>query len=339
MLGREEGRDDEAQRMRADPRIEAPDAAVAEHVDAFLDAQLSQHTRAGYSTDLALFFRWLRTIEKHPLEAQRPDLDRFRNYLSESVDADGNPSLAGRPRYAPTTVARRLSATRAFYAYLVDRGVLGASPAVGVKSPRVAKDPRGKALSVADTRRLLKAAEDVSADALAIVCLLGLNGLRVSEVCAADVVHLRSEDNGGFSLRVRGKGGKEAWVALNARTQDAVVACVAGRRTGPIVRRVGDRRRREVDPATPVRPWTQRSVWELLMALGSSAGLLNGKLGDAKSIHPHRLRHGFVTMLLDMGVPLPVVQDAARHSSAETTRIYDRSRTEYDDHPTHLLDL
>lgn len=325
--------------VRLDPRTEAPDDLVGGQVSDFLDSQLSSNTRVGYSTDLALFFRWLQTVGVHPMRAQRPDLDRFRNHLSEPVGPDGKPSTAGKPRYAPTTVARRLSAVRAFYAYLVDRGVLGASPAVGVKSPRVVKEPRGKALSADGTRKLLEAAENRSPIALTIVCLLGLNGLRVSEVCAADISDLRTEEGGGFSLRVRGKGGKEAWIPLNDRTKDAVVACVAGRRSGPIVRRPADRRRSRETATAPLRPWTQRSIWDLLMELGHAAGLLSGELGDAESIHPHRLRHGFVTMLLDRGVPLAAVQDAARHSSADTTRLYDRSRAGFKDHPTHALNL
>jgi integrase/recombinase XerD len=54
-------------------------------------------------------------------------------------------------------------------------------------------------------------------------------------------------------------------------------------------------------------------------------------------LYPHRLRHTFVTMLLDRDVPLPTVQDAARHASADTTRLYDRSRVAFKEHPTHKL--
>jgi hypothetical protein len=44
-------------------------------------------------------------------------------------------------------------------------------------------------------------------------------------------------------------------------------------------------------------------------------------------------------MLLDRGVPLPAVQDAARHASADTTRLYDRARAAWREHPTHKLDF
>ena len=54
-------------------------------------------------------------------------------------------------------------------------------------------------------------------------------------------------------------------------------------------------------------------------------------------MHPHRLRHTFVTILLDHGQGLATVQDAARHASADTTRLYDRRHDAYRTHPTHEL--
>ena len=66
------------------------------------------------------------------------------------------------------------------YPYLTDQRVLGASPAVGVKAPAVAEEPGGKGLKGEHLRRLLDAAAAAGPDAEAIVCLLALNGLRVS---------------------------------------------------------------------------------------------------------------------------------------------------------------
>jgi len=318
-----------------DPRTAAPDARVAQLVEDFLDSLISPRTRASYATDLAIFFAWIEGAGVHPLEAQRPHVDRFRNHLTELVDQDGRPSPSGRPRYAPSTVSRRLSAVRSFYAYLADQRVLGASPAVGVRTPRVAKEPRGKGLTGEQLRRLLEAAAEDGPDAEAVVCLLALNGLRVSEVCAAQVDDLRREPGGGRSLRVRGKGGKEVWVPLNDRTERAVLRAAGGRSHGPVARRPGDRRRRAGSVA-PLRPFNRQAVWELLAELGRRAGLL-GDAGDVDKLHPHVLRHSFVTLLLDQGVSLAAVQDAARHASPETTRLYDRARTGFREHPTHKL--
>lgn len=319
------------------PRQFAPDEQTARLAEDFLDSQLSPRTRAGYTNDLAVFFEWLAGRGVKPLEAQRPDLDRYRNWMLELVDEQGRPSSSGRQRFAPSTVARRLSAIRSFYAYLADRRILGASPAAGVKGPRVNRDPQGKGLTVEQMRRLLEAARRHSADAEAIVALLCLNGLRVSEVCAAQVEDLRREPGGGWSLRVLGKGGKEAWVALNKTTERAVMKAVGGRSCGPLVRRPADRRRKR-STTMPLRPYNRQAVWELLQQLGKRAGLL-GENGELDRLYPHLGRHGFVQALLDAGVGLAQVQDAARHSSPETTRRYDRLRTAYREHPTHLLTL
>jgi Phage integrase, N-terminal SAM-like domain len=88
-----------------DPALLAPDPEIAELAQDFLEAQRSPRTRRSYRTDLALFFKWLGERELHPLNAARPDIDRFRNYLAELVGPDGKPSPSGRPRFAPTTVS------------------------------------------------------------------------------------------------------------------------------------------------------------------------------------------------------------------------------------------
>ncbi len=138
-----------------DPRAAARDSRVAQLVEDFLDSLISPRTRASYATDLAIFLGWLARAGVHPLEAQRPHVDRFRNYLTELVGPTGTPPPPGRPAMHPSTVSRRLSAVRSFYAYLADQRVLGASPAVGVRTPRVAKEPRGKGLTGDQLRRLL----------------------------------------------------------------------------------------------------------------------------------------------------------------------------------------
>ena len=154
-------------------------------------------------------------------------------------------------------------------------------------------------------------------------------------MCAAQIEDLRRE-GGGRSLRVRGKGGKEHWVPLNTRTERAVLAAAGGRTSGPIVRRPGDRRRRAGTVAS-LRPYNRQAVYERLVEIGQDAGLIGKRKDQIDGLHSHVLRHSFVTLLLDAGVPLAAVQDAARHASPETTRGYDRARNAYEEHPTHKL--
>ncbi len=324
--------------MAADPVALAPDAELAALLEDFLAAQLSPRTRESYATDLAIFLTWLAGRGKHPREVARPDVDRYRNWLSEPVDADGNPAANGRPRYAPATTARKLSAVRAFYNYLSERRVIPGSPAAGVKGPRLRREPRGRAITDEQVRRLLEVAAQDGHEVDAMVCLLVLNGLRVSEICGADVEDLRREPGGGHSLVVRGKGGKEVEVALNDRTERAVLQTIGARTQGPLFRRQDGRRLRG-GSAAPRVPYNRQAVYRLLADLAQRAGLVGDGDDQVDGLNPHKLRHTFVTMLLDRGVPLPAVQDAARHASADTTRLYDRARAAWREHPTHKLDF
>jgi integrase/recombinase XerD len=327
-----------ADSVAADPMALAPDPELAELLDDFLAAQLSPRTRESYAGDLTVFLRWIGARGKDPRNAARPDIDRYRNWLAEPVDADGKPAANGRPRYAPASVARKLAAVRSFYTYLSERRVIPGSPAAGVKGPRVRREPRGRAITDDQVRRLLATAAERGHEAEAMVCLLALNGLRVSEVCAADIEHLRPEPGGGHSLVVRGKGGKEVEVALNERTERAVLKTIGARTQGPIFRRQDGRRLRGGSPAPRV-PYNRQAVYRLLGELAEQAGVVGDKDGQVAGLSPHKLRHTFVTMLLDRGVPLVAVQDAARHSSSDTTRLYDRARAAFREHPTHKLDF
>ena len=324
--------------MAADPIAIAPDPELAELIDDFLASQLSPRTRESYAGDLVIFLRWVAERGKHPREVSRPEVDRYRNWLSELVGPDGKPAANGRPRYAPATVARKLSAVRAFYNYLSERRVIPGSPAAGVKGPRLRREPRGRAITDEQVRRLLATAAERGHETEAMVCLLVLNGLRVSEVCAADIDHLRREPGGGHSLVVRGKGGKEVEVALNERTEKAVLETIGARTQGPIFRRQDGRRLRSGSPAPRV-PYNRQAVYRLLADLAGEAGIVGDDDGQVDGVSPHKLRHTFVTMLLDRGVPLVAVQDAARHSSSDTTRLYDRARAAWREHPTHKLDF
>ena len=133
---------------------------------------------------------------------------------------------------------------RAFYSYLAERRVVPGSPAAGVKGPKLRSEPRGRAIADDQVRRLLAVAGERGHETDAMVRLMVLNGLRVSELCAANIEDLRREPAGGHSLRVRGKGGKDVDVALSERTEHAVLKTVGARTQGPIFRRQDGRRLR-----------------------------------------------------------------------------------------------
>jgi site-specific recombinase XerD len=61
------------------------------------------------------------------------------------------------------------------------------------------------------------------------------------------------------------------------------------------------------------------------------------RAGIAKPAGPHTLRHATITAVLDAGVPLRDVQEAASHADPRTTMRYDRARVSLDRHATHIV--
>lgn len=152
----------------------------------------------------------------------------------------------------------------------------------------------------------------------ALVAMLGLLGLRIFEACGANIADL-GEEHGHRVLKVRGKGGKVVLTPLPPAVSRAIDKAVDGRENGPILRtRTGTRMDRHAA--------TRR-----LHRLAQDGGVHTARM------HPHMLRHTFVTTMLDAGVDLRDVQIAARHADPRTTMRYDRARKNLDRHPNYIL--
>lgn len=152
----------------------------------------------------------------------------------------------------------------------------------------------------------------------ALVAMLGLLGLRIFEACGANIGDL-GEEHGHRVLRVRGKGGKVVLTPLPPAVQRAIERAVAGRPDGPILRTVrGTRMDRHAATRRLKRLAVDADVW-------------------LPRMHPHMLRHTFVTTMLDAGVDVRDVQIAARHADPRTTMRSDRARKNLDLHPNDIL--
>jgi len=264
-------------------------------------------TRAAYGRDLRTWLSWCDDHAIDPLAVQRAHVDAYARTLTE---VDGR---------SPATVARHLSTLAGFYKYAVGEDVIARNPVANVRRPKVGTDTVSTGLDRDELASLIGAAQEDSPRSFALVLLLGFNGLRISEVLGADVEDLSTE-RGHRVLRVKRKGGKTATIPMAPRTAEAVDAYVGDRKSGPIF-----------VTATGTR-WQRSEAWRTLRRLARDA--VPGKAG---TLHPHDLRHAFVTLSLDAGASLRDVQDAAGHADPRTTRRYDRARHNLDRHPTYLL--
>jgi integrase/recombinase XerD len=264
------------------------------------------------------------------LEAYERDLKAFAAFLAKR---GGSPESAGvadiraylgrlaRAGMAPRTAARRLSALRQFYRFLLAEGLRGDDPTAGVDSPRQGR-VLPKLLSEAEVGLLLdraQAGEGPEALRLAaLVELLYASGLRISELVG---LRLAAAQRDQRLLIVQGKGGKERMVPLSPAARQSLSAYLAVRDHFLPTRGKG------AEAVKIASPWlfpsraaeghiTRHRVAQLLKELARQAGL------DAAKVSPHVLRHAFASHLLDHGADLRSLQKMLGHADISTTQIY-----------------
>jgi integrase/recombinase XerD len=276
-----------------------------------LQARRSPRTVDAYRRDLAALHAFL---DKDVADVTSGELESW----VASMRAEG---------LAASTIARRVSAVRAFFRHLVLIGTRDENPAASVQLPRRARTlPR--ALSPAETERLIDAAVGSTPRALrdrALVELLYGAGLRVSEAVGLEKNGVALEDR---VVRVLGKGGKERLVPLGRPAAEAV------RRYLALGRPHLDRRYRpELFLNARGGALTRAGAFLILRKLADRAGL------EPVRVHPHLLRHSFATHLLEGGADLRSVQEMLGHADLGTTERYthvsDRRRREvyFQSHP------
>ncbi|MGZ4532842.1 MAG: tyrosine-type recombinase/integrase [Mycobacteriaceae bacterium] len=284
--------------LRARERWDQTSYAVASFLARYRDLTLR-----AYRQDLRAFLTWCAERDLAPLEAERPHLELYLRWM----EARG---------LAPATIARRFGTVAGFYKYAVLDGHLPVNPTLAVTRPRVAWEAqRRTVLHPLEYAALLTAARHDGPSSHALVALLGMLGLRVSEACQADIADLHY-DSGYELLTIIGKGRKPAQLPLPVPVLRAVHDATADRQAGPILL---NRRGIRMTPA----------------AAASRLRRLTRAIGLKDPISPHSLRRTFCTAGLVSGVPLRDMQYAMRHSDSRTTLRYVMSRTNLDRHAAH----
>ncbi len=287
----------------------SPDAGTPELVARFLthieaEKGFSAHTLSAYRRDLMQFHDFLVAGDRGSLdEPASVTKAHVRSYLAE----------LHRLRTAKSTMARKLSALRSLFKFLVTKKLAPANPAAQVANPKQ-ESRHPKSLNVDQAFALLKDSGPVKGQGkaehlrdLALAELLYGSGLRISEALALNV---RDCDPPSGVVRVLGKGGKERLAplsAMSARMLEEYIAVrdelnATGIETALFLGARGGRLQR-------------RQANRILEKLAAAAGL-------PQSISPHGLRHSFATHLLENGADLRGVQELLGHSRLATTQRY-----------------
>jgi site-specific recombinase XerD len=177
-------------------------------------------TRDAYALDLRQFVVWCAEHKLRLFTARRADIECF----ARDLEARGR---------ARATVARRLCTVAEFFRYAEQEGLLERSPAAHVRRPRLDYESHATGLDRNEVGGLLVAAGLASAREHALVFLLAINGMRVSEALGADIEALGLE-RGHRTLTVLRKGGKVVITPLAPRTARAIDLAIGERVEGPI---------------------------------------------------------------------------------------------------------
>ena len=256
----------------------------------------------------------------------RNDLEQFLNYLAENrrsrgrdpVDIDWVDNLTIRgflgylhKRNKKATIARKLSALRSFFNYLVKRGVTEDNPAASILTPKQEKTLPSY-LAVDEMFRLLDSIHSgriLDLRNRAIFETLYSCGIRVSELVGLNTLNVDYRQD---LIRVLGKGGKERIVPIGKKALTAIKnyrqvlqgeSGISEEINGPLFLNKNKGR------------LTARSVGRILDQLVKACGLLT-------PVSPHTLRHTFATHMLDAGADLRAVQELLGHKSLSTTQKY-----------------
>lgn len=272
-----------------------------------VEKNASPHTCRCYRRDLESFQDFLKNsgiqAEGNILEIEKVDRNAIRKYLSFL-----------HRKNKKSSIARKISALRSFFKYLVREQLIPTNPAKTVSTPKVEKI-LPTTLSVDEAFRLmesprtlpvepLKGSEERSLRDRAILELLYSSGLRVSELVGLNSNQL---DLDLGILRTMGKGRKERIVPVGAKAIEALKAYFEERRasdgSGPVFINASGGR------------LTARSVGRLIKKYSRQSSIF-------RKISPHSLRHTFATHLLDAGADIREIQEMLGHSSLSTTQRY-----------------
>jgi integrase/recombinase XerD len=256
-----------------------------------------------YTLDLRQFTSWCRARSLPLFSVRRADIETFARKLE----------AMGRAR---ATVTRRLCTIAGFYKYAVEEELLDHSPAAHVRRPRLDYESHATALDRNELGALLVAAGLGPPAEHALISLLALNGLRVSEATGADIEHLGLE-RGHRTLVITRKGGEVVTIPLAPRTARAIDLATGERTEGPLFL-AGDGRRLD-----------RHGAARIVRRVARRAGI-------AKHVSPHTLRHVRHRRPRRRG-PAAGRAGGASHADPRTTMRYDRARTSLDRHATYIV--
>ena len=263
-----------------------------------IERNYSNYTIKNYLIDITEFITYCNNFNKNYLNIKYTDIKSYLTHLYEK-------------KYKSTTISRKISALRTFYAFLYDKNIVDKNVFEYITLPK--KEKRlPKYLSNDDIDEIFKII-DISTplgirNRLILELLYG-SGLRVSELCN---IKLSDIDFSNKSIRIIGKGKKERIVYYGEYAEEVLKEYM----------KTHERKNHNyLFVNSKGGQLTDRGVRYIIDNIMS-------KLSVKTHVTPHVLRHTFATDMLNNGCDIKVVQELLGHSSLKATEIYTHVKNE-----------
>lgn len=264
-------------------------------------------------TDYEFYLRIERAMSRNTVSSYCSDVEKFMSFVGGEVRTAGPREIEtfiGNDKISKRSQARRLSALKSFFKWLMMEGMIEENPCDMTDAPKLGTY-LPDVLSVEEVEAVMEAIDTSThlgmRDRAIIETLYGC-GLRVSEAVGLRISNLYLDE--GF-IKVQGKGSKERLVPIGDMASDAIMAYLEVRENFPYDR--------NNDDVLFLNRYGKSLSRVSMFKTVKTAVLL---AGIRKEVSPHTFRHSFATHLVENGADLRVVQEMLGHESITTTEIY-----------------
>jgi integrase/recombinase XerD len=279
----------------------------------YLGTVKSPTTLRLYKYALNDFILWCHNEDLDPMTVVRGQVEQYLRQLEHGSYQRPDGTWKA---YSESTISIKWGVVRSFYRYSVDERIITWDPTTRIASPTVdVTKQRCTFLPPVEFAALLKTAAAGKPMEAALLALIGLRGLRISEACGLDISNL-DEVQGHRVIKYIGKGGKAHRHVLPVAAMNSITTAIGDREVGPIL--LNNRGNR----------MTRKNADLMLKRLAAAAGVNT-------DISPHSCRRSLITAALIMGEDLYDVQRMVGHSQPATTARYDRLKDDVNRDKVH----
>ena len=264
---------------------------------------LSKNSTIAYKRDLEDFVLFIKNADLRLVTVEN---------IREFVHSLSKDSISSR------SVARKLSAIRGFYNFLVNESIIDENPAQLIDLPKYSA-PLPSMLSIDEIKAIISSCDEHNPENIRLKCMLHIlyaTGLRVSELVSLKITNLSLNQSTGELknyITVIGKGSKERVVMMNEMAVQSIKDYLPYRE---FFVPLGKTSMFLFPSAAKQGYMTRQNFAILLKNVAMTAGI------DPEKVSPHVLRHSFASHLLAGGADLRVIQELLGHADISTTQIY-----------------